>query len=40
MSTIALETHLKLLAQKAKQYTAGLVSELSAATLEAMKEMG
>lgn len=39
MRTIALETHLKLLAQKAKQYTAGLVSELSAATLEAMKEM-
>ena len=39
MNTIALETHLKLLAQKAKQYAAGLASELSDATLEAMQEM-
>lgn len=39
MNTIALETHLKLLAQKAKQYAVGLVSELSDATLEAMQEM-
>lgn len=39
MNIIALVTHLKLVAQEAKKYAAGLVSELSDATLEAMQEM-
>ena len=39
MNIIALVTHLKLVAQEAKKYAAGLASELSNATLEAMQEM-
>lgn len=39
MNTIALVTHLKLVAQEAKKYAASLASELSNATLEAMQEM-
>lgn len=39
MNIIALVTHLKLVAQEAKKYAAGLASELSDATLEAMQEM-
>ena len=38
MNIIALVTHLKLVAQEAKKYAAGLASELSNATLEAMQE--
>ena len=39
MNIIALATHLKQVAQEAKKYAAGLASELSDATLEAMQEM-